>query len=89
MCVIWVVPVEQPHLRNHLLCQSFELSAVGVLICIFKHLVGDPHGAGVNPLDPDVFPDCRNAKTKLKTSSHAQQGGNESFLFGKQSTSTH
>lgn len=71
MCALQAVAVEQPHLSNHLLCQSFELGAVGVLICIFKHLVSDPYGAGVKPLDPDVFPDCRTTKTRLKTRKHA------------------
>lgn len=65
MCFLQAVAAEEPHLSNHLLCQSFEFCAVGVLICIFKHLVGDPHGAGVNLLDPDVFPDCRTTKTRL------------------------
>lgn len=71
MCFLQAVAVEQPHLSNHLLCQSFELGGVGVLICIFKHLVGDPHGAGVQPLDLDVVPDCRTTKTRLKTHNHA------------------
>lgn len=70
VCFLQAVAVEQPHLSNHLLCQSFELSAVGVLICIFKHLIGDPHGAGVNPLDRD-FLDCKTTKVRLNTCNHA------------------
>lgn len=71
VCVLQAGAMEQPHLSNHLLCQRFELSAVGVLVGVFKHLVGDPHGAGVNPLDPHVFPDCRSAETRLNTRNHA------------------
>lgn len=71
MCVcvsfLQAVAAGQPHLSNHLLCQSFELGAIGVLIRIFKHLVGDPHGARVNPLDLVIFPDCKITKTRLNT----------------------
>lgn len=57
---------EASYLCGHLLGQCLELGAVGVLVCVFKHLVGDPHGAAVHLLDPHIFPDCRMTQTRLE-----------------------
>lgn len=64
--VVWR-PEQQSHLRGHLLRQGFELGAVRVLIRIFEHLVGDPYGAAVHPLDPHIFTNCRITQTRLNT----------------------
>lgn len=57
---------EASYLCRNLLGQCLELGGVGVLVCVFEHLVGDAHGAAVHLLDPHIFPDCRMTQTRLE-----------------------
>ncbi len=63
-------PEQQSYLWLHLLRQHIELRAVGVLVSVFKHLVGDPHRAAVHLLDSHIFTDCRIKQTRLNTHPH-------------------